>query len=302
MTYSQMVKDELCGAKFGCEECNYFFIYGMLLFRKSGEGDYFFQCDHNKAASLLAQKIVEETGVIVKVLDHPGRHGKKQRIYCLAIEQTEDARLFWDRFDQALKGEASALNIKKPCCRSAFLRGVFLSCGVLVNPAKEYHFEFKVTGKALADKLYAFLSETGLDFRRTTRKGFEILYLKGSEQIEEVLTYMGAVKSALKLMDIKIVKEVRNNVNRVTNCETANIGKTVRASMKQVEDINFILQQKGMEFLPRDLQEVAQLRLENPEMSLNELTREFPSEISRSGLNHRLKKLEEIARELRGNH
>ncbi len=301
MTYSQMVKDELCSAKFGCEDCNYFFISGMLLFRKQGEGEYFFQCDNYKIVSFLAQKIVEETGVIVKVLDHPGHHGKKQRFYCLAVEQTEDAQLFFQKFHRSLSGEADFFPIRKQCCAHAFLRGAFLSCGVLVNPAKEYHFEFKITEKESADKLFAFLEETGMKFRRTTRKGFQILYLKGSEQIEEALTYMGAMKSALKLMDIKIVKEVRNNVNRVTNCETANIGKTVRASMKQVEDINYILKEKGMEFLPQDLQEVAQLRLKNPEMSLNELTREFPSEISRSGLNHRLKKLGEIAEELRKN-
>lgn len=302
MTYSQMVKEELCGVKFSCEACNYSFVYGMLLFHKREEGDFFFQCDNRKIADLLAQKIVEETGVIVAILDKPVHSGKKYRNYCLSIEQTEDADIFYQTFGKALEGDISGLSFPKACCGIAFLRGVFLSCGVLVNPTKEYHFEFKIHDPSLADFLLGFLSERGIEFGKTTRKGNTILYLKGSEAIEEILTYMGAYKSVMQLMDIKIVKEVRNKVNRVTNCETANIGKTVKASMQQIEDIEYIIEKKGKSYLSKDLLEVAEARLNNPEMSLRELVEEIPSGISRSGLNHRLKRLSEMAEEIRAVH
>lgn len=302
MTYSQIVKEELCSLKFSCDACNYSFVYGMLLFRKQEEENVLFQCDNRKIADLLAQKIVEETGVIVTVLDRPSKNGRKYHNYCLTLEETEDTDVFYQAFGKALEGDPGELVCAKACCGIAFLRGVFLSCGVLVNPAKEYHFEFKIADPMLADYLHRFLETHGITFKRSTRKGNAILYLKGSEPIEEILTYMGAYKSVMQLMDIKIVKEVRNNVNRVTNCETANIGKTVKASMKQIEDIEYLFEKKGKSYLSKDLLEVAEARLRNPEMSLRELVEEIPSGISRSGLNHRLKRLSELAEMLRAEH
>lgn len=300
MTYSQTVKEELCTAKFSCEECSYAFVYAMLLFRECDDG-ILFQSDCRHIIDLLAQKIVEQTGVIATILTDQKDRSKKHRIYRLAVEPTEDVSEFYKRFEQALRFrfDEKASFLKKDCCKSAFLRGVFLSCGVLVNPTKEYHFEFKLRRARLAEALNQFLLLTGLEFKYTVRKGNSIFYLKGSEQIEEVLTYMGAYKTALELMNIKILKEVRNKVNRVINCETANIEKTVKASMKQVDDIQFIIRKKGMDFLSDDLQEIAKARLENTELSLTELLKVIPSGISRSSLNRRFYKLTQIAEELR---
>lgn len=298
MTYSQFVKEELCVDKFTCDNCNKAFVDGLLLFRNVSEIGVLFQSHNENIVDILAQKIVEVTGVMVK--KNKTRVGKSKRyIYTLNLEMTEDIDRFYKDFGYAITYRIDKKSIKKSCCKSAFMRGVFLSCGVIVNPEKEYHFEFKIPNEDLANQLFEFLSSMPLNFKKTKRKDNYIVYLKGSEEIEEVLTFMGATKSALKIMDIKILKEVRNNVNRVTNCETANIGKTVKASMQQVEDINYIIHKKGKSYLSDDLKEVAKVRLENPEMSLRELCEVIPSGISRSGLNHRLKRLSKMAQDLR---
>ena len=139
----------------------------------------------------------------------------------------------------------------------------------------------------------------GVHFKLTHRKGSPLLYLKESEQIEDFLTLTGATKATLKLMDIKIVKEMRNKVNRTTNCETANLGKTVEASQAQVADIAYVKERRGLSYFDEDLQELAALRLENPECSLRELAGLLSVSISRSGVNHRLKRISEAAAKLR---
>lgn len=301
MTYSQRVKEELCEAKLSCDDCVYFLVYGMLLFGGRSD-DVLFANDDRKITDCLAQHIVELTGVIAGSEDEGLRTGKKHRSYSLAVEKTDDVDQFYHLFAPAIAGEFPqqifTKNGVKSCCMTAFLRGAFLACGVIVNPVREYHFEFKMKKEELSKGLFALLPQP-LGFKETRRKGNAVLYLKGSEPIEEALTWLGAYKSALDLMNIKIEKEVRNNVNRVTNCETANISKTVKASVKQVGDIRFLLEKKGMGYLSDDLKEVAQARLENPEMSLSELCKILPSGISRSGLNHRLTRLCKMAEELR---
>ena len=134
-----------------------------------------------------------------------------------------------------------------------------------------------------------------MEFKKTMRNKNFILYIKESNQIEDMLTYLGAVKSSIGLMNLKIEKELRNQVNRVTNCETANIGKTVNASMEQIEKITMIREKVGFEALPVELQDVAIMRLMNPEASLRELCLLCGNTISRSGINHRLKKIMEFS-------
>ena len=131
------------------------------------------------------------------------------------------------------------------------------------------------------------------------RKGSELLYLKESEQIEDFLTLIGAPVSSMRLMEVKVMKTVRNHVNRTTNCETANLNKTVSAAASQVQDIRFIRDTVGLSYLGPELQEVAELRLKNEEMSLRELAANLSQPISRSGVNHRLRRISEIAEKLR---
>lgn len=301
MTYSQRVKEELCKTKLSCQNCVYYLVYGMLLFGSRPDGTMF-SSDNRKITDCLAQHIVELTGIIAGSEDEGLKTGKRHRYYTLAVEQTDDVEQFYKLFSAAIAGEFPPEIFKKgkikSCCLASFLRGAFLGCGVIVNPVREYHFEFKLKRPELSDGLFSLLP-AALGFKQTLRKGKAVLYLKGSEPIEDALTWLGASKSALELMNIKIEKEVRNKVNRVTNCETANISKTVKASVKQVGDIRFLIEKKGMEYLSDDLKEVAQARLDNPDLSLSELCRILPSGISRSGLNHRLNRLCRMADELR---
>lgn len=298
MTYSQKVKDELCSGKFSCTDCGFGFVCGMLLCRDKDQ-QALFQCDSKRIVELLAEKIVELTGVIASAKYDSANSRKKHPIFQLVLEETEDVQVFYDTFQQVLNWNMDWSRLSKSCCKAAFLRGAFLACGIVVNPAKEYHMEFKFHREDVARQLFDFVQSCGLSFKLSSRKGVPVLYLKDSAAIEEVLTWMGASKSAMDLMDVKIFKEMRNKVNRVTNCETANIQKTVKASMKQVEDIRFLVEHRGMEYLPEDLRQVAKARLANPELSLSDLAAEMPVEISRSGLNHRLSRICKMAEELR---
>ena len=149
------------------------------------------------------------------------------------------------------------------------------------------------TSVAPITELLSFL----VPFKHAVRKGAQLLYLKESEQIEDMLTFMGATKASVHMMEIKIYKELRNKANRVTNCETANIDKTVNAATAQVEQIQWLLECRGWGGLPEELWELAQLRLDHPEMSLRELGEALSTPLSRSGVNHRLKRLTQLAAE-----
>ena len=182
-----------------------------------------------------------------------------------------------------------------------FIRGAFLVCGNVTDPEKDYHLEFAVPHMKLAGDLSRVLSETGIittEPNVVRRKGSYVVYIKGSDNIADLLTYMGAPMSSLELVQRKIYKSVRNKVNRQINSETANSNKTAAAAAKQIIAIEKIKNTKGLEYLSDDLRELALLRLENPEYNLRELGEALSSPISRSGVNHRLMRIIEISQEL----
>ncbi len=183
----------------------------------------------------------------------------------------------------------------------AFLRGVFLIAGSVTDPNKEYHLELVVSDSSRAVMLKRFISEHGINIKQTARAHSSVLYIKESEGIEDFLTYIGAANHSLEIMRVKIVKDFRNRANRSVNCESANIDKTVKAANKSIQDIEYIFSVMGADSLSPELRETARLRVENYEMPLSELCRLFDPPISRSGLNHRLKKLSAIAETLRNN-
>ncbi|MDE7293694.1 MAG: DNA-binding protein WhiA [Oscillospiraceae bacterium] len=181
----------------------------------------------------------------------------------------------------------------------AFLAGAFLSCGSMTEPIKEYHLEFAVPFEELCGDLKDLLEGLGISSRYIERKGLYILYFKGSEDIEDMLTLMGATHSSIELMNVKILKDIRNKANRIANCDNANIERTLAASEKQIADIEYIMNTEGLESLTPELRNMAQVRLENPDVSLKELGEMLDKPVGRSGANHRLKKLSEIAAEIR---
>ncbi|WP_099205282.1 DNA-binding protein WhiA [Scatolibacter rhodanostii] len=186
-------------------------------------------------------------------------------------------------------------NLPEACCNNAFLRGAFLSCGTVTNPSKEYHLEFSVPYKKLSQDLITLMGEIedlNLTPAISMRKGSYVIYLKDSRQIEDFLTYLGASSASMELMQVKMYKEMKNDINRKANFETANMDKTYSASARQIAAIVKISNEEGLESLSHDLYELALLRLDNPEMSLRELAEQLG--ITRSAVNHRMKKIQEL--------
>lgn len=180
-----------------------------------------------------------------------------------------------------------------------FLRGVFLACGSISDPNREYHLELTLSTEEKCNAVYSLINEQGMAIKKSSRGGQAFLYAKESERISDFLTYIGAMIHSMEIMNVKIYKDVRNNVNRAVNCEAANIGKTVAAAQKQIEDIELIEQLKGLNSLSEDLRQVAEIRLENADMSLREIGEMLNPPISRSGVNHRLNRISKIADSLR---
>ena len=189
--------------------------------------------------------------------------------------------------------------IQNPCCRRAYIRGAFLASGSVSDPEKGYHFEIVCADSARAEQLSAMLESFGIEAKITLRKHSYILYVKEGSQIADILNVMEAHVGLMKFENIRILKEMRNSVNRQVNCETASLNKTVSAAVKQIEDIQYIQSTIGFEKLPENLAEIARLRLEQPGMSLKELGQMLTPPVGKSGVNHRLRKLSFIAEELR---
>jgi DNA-binding protein WhiA len=183
--------------------------------------------------------------------------------------------------------------LEDDCCRPSFLRGAFLAGGSVTDPAKRYHLELVTDHYNVSRETYSLLLEMGFEPKEARRKGNFVVYFKQSTAIEDFLTTIGAPLSAMELMSLKIEKDMRNSVNRKVNCDTANVSKTVDASIVQIEAIEKLSRETGLDSLPDKLRETAVLRLENPEMSLTELAE--ASSMTKSCLNHRLRKLMEMA-------
>ncbi len=189
---------------------------------------------------------------------------------------------------------------RKACCRRAFLRGAFLASGSVNDPgSNSYHLEVTADNLEVAELIQSKMNEFGLHAKVIGRKKGYVVYLKEGEKIVDFLSVIGAHQALLKFEDIRILKGMRNQVNRLVNCETANMNKTISAAVRQLEVIQFIDERIGLANLPDKLREVAELRIRYPEVNLQELCDKMTHKVSKSGLNHRFRKLEEIADKLR---
>lgn len=195
--------------------------------------------------------------------------------------------------------EISSTLVKKECCKRSYLRGVFLGAGSLSDPMNSYHLEIVANSEEYADSLVHLIETFGLHPKISSRKNVLLVYLKESEQIADFLNIIGAHQALLELENIRVQKEVRNQVNRLVNCESANMNKTIDAAVRQKSNIEFVLKYYGLEKLNDGLRAVAEARLEYPEVSLKELGTLMDPPLGKSGINHRMRKLEELADELR---
>lgn len=195
--------------------------------------------------------------------------------------------------------EVSSLLIKNSCCKRAFLRGAFLCLGSMSDPYKGYHLEFVCEYEVHAQQIKQVVGSFDLDARIVKRKKYYVVYLKEGAGIVDLLNVMGAHVSLMNLENLRIEKEMRNSINRQVNCEAANITKTVQAANKQIEDIELLKKHYGMSNLPEPLRQMAEVRLAYPESPLQELGGYLNPPVGKSGVNHRLRKLSEMADKIR---
>lgn len=301
MSFASDCKAELCKIENRRSCCLKAECYGLLLFSKCfSPRETHMICENAAVAHRLAEAAAVSAGVYAEV--RPPQRRKSAGAFSIAIPGEAARRQMIESFGHT-GGEASlrirAENLADDGCTAAFLRGVFLVCGTVTDPNKEYHLEFSTPHLHLAEDLAALLQ--GVRAAQLTpavarRKNGYMVYIKESGAIEDFLTLTGAVNAAMALMQIKMYKETYNNLNRVSNCETANLDKTYSAASRQIAAIALISDKMGLDALPEDLREAALLRLHNPEMSLREMSGRLS--ISRSGVNHRLRRILEFAEAL----
>ena len=196
----------------------------------------------------------------------------------------------WDMNSQMKQDEQLA----RLCIREAFIKS-----GSMNDPNKKYHLEIMFKTKKKAEEMQTLLNNFNINAKVIKREKDYMLYLKDGEEISEFLALIGANSSVIKFEEVRVLKETRNDINRLVNCETANLNKTINAAVKQIEDIKLIKKKHKFSNLPENLQEIAELRIANPDVSLIELGKMLSEPIGKSGVNHRLKKLSAIAEDLR---
>lgn len=235
------------------------------------------------------------------------RQSSKLRNYTITIKHHKDAMKVLqaskliDEYGEICENLSVSSNIliQKECCKRAFIRGAFLASGSISDPEKFYHFEIVCTTEDKAVQLKNIIQYFNIDAKIVERKKHFVVYIKEGAGIVDILNVMEAYVALMDLENVRILKEMRNSVNRKVNCETANLKKTVSAAVKQIEDIKFIRDKVGLSVLSDNLEEMARLRLDNPDASLKELGEMLTPAVGKSGVNHRLRKICEIADDLR---
>lgn len=290
MSFSSDVKEELEKVIPGSRHCQLAELAGLIHFGsrlEAGEGTgeearIFFE---NPFASRKYFTLFKKTFIInenaVKVL---------QAVKIL----DEDGKL------HGLSEKTNPLLLRNSCCRRAFLRGVFLCIGSMSDPQKGYHLEFVCENEDQAMQIQQTIYSFEIDAKIVRRKKYYVVYLKEGAGIVDLLNVMGAHQSLMLLENLRVEKEVRNSINRQVNCEAANITKTVHAASKQIEDILLLQKSYGLSNLPENLKQMAEVRLKYPESSLQELGKYLNPPVGKSGVNHRLRKLSEMAEKVKG--
>lgn len=294
VSFSRQVKNELLKIEYENACCEKAFLYGLCIFGKSFSSYGVGIQTENKEIALLYKRLLKKyCNVSCEIKTSSG--GKSHSIM-ITDKSACDKVLGAFGHDKGGSLKIDHSNLDCDECARALLAGAFLSCGTVSDPNKDYHLEFIVPYLNLSKSLITLLGELDLSPKYANRKGYNIVYFKDSEAIEDCLYIIGASSSMFDMMNIEIVKDIRNKANRTANCEAANIDKTVKASYEHIAAIEKIEKKKGLDYLKNDLKEMAIMRRDNPEASLSDLS--SMSGLSRSGVNHRLKRIVEIANEL----
>lgn len=298
MSFAYDVKAELCRVPLSRGCCAVAEGCGVLLYASTfSAGEVRIVTENDEFAARLPRLFQKAFGV--KFDELPGEHKGGKLV--LRITREEKLDVIWRALGYDRRAHfALHLNfalLEEECCRAAFLRGAFLSGGSVTDPQKRYHLELATSHVQAGREVEALLRDMGFEPKNVMRQGSFVTYFKSSEHIADLLTLIGAPGRALEIVSAKIEKEMRNTVNRLVNCDAANLDKTVMAAYEQVEAFTRLTESGAIGELPVKLQEVAVARLLQPELTLSELAATFDPPLTKSCLNHRIRKLMEIAKE-----
>lgn len=313
MSFSMDVKEELSKHVLPARHCQIaeiaaiFSLCGRILINDKDQYMLKIHTENLSVARKYLSLIRKTFHTVPEVSTRRNINLKKSKVYTITVKDHETslkilkATKLMD--DAGQIGEdlsiLSNLIIQNSCCKRAFIRGAFLTSGSISNPKKTYHFEIAVTTEGKAIQLKEIINSFEIDAKIVVRKKYYVVYVKEGSQIVDMLNIMEAHIALMNLENVRILKEMRNSINRQVNCETANINKTVMASTKQIDDIIYIKDNIGLSEISEGLEEIAALRIEYPEASLKELGALLSPTIGKSGVNHRLRKLSIIADQLR---
>lgn len=311
MSFSGMVKEELSKQISSARHCCIAELAALLCacgkFEESFGSEKLKIQTENEAVARKCFTLLQKTfNIRTDIYIRESSHLKRIKIYVLEIMQPEQiqeilqgTKLTVNKNNGGTLTLENLLIVQQNCCKRAFIRGAFLSSGSISDPEKGYHFEVVYPDEKRAGQLQTITRSFGIDAKIVQRKKSYVVYVKEGAQIVDMLAVMEANVALMNLENIRILKEMRNSVNRKVNCETANINKTVNAAVRQMEDIKLIQKYIGFEQLNESLAQMAELRLQYPEATLKELGMMLNPQVGKSGVNHRLRKLSVIAEELR---
>lgn len=312
MSFSSETKNEMAMAAPDKECCMLAEISGFLRtcgkVRLEGLGkmSYVLTTENAAAARRIIVLMKDYFGIKLELSIGKSTVLKKNNVYEMTLSSDDNCKgilreagilKIREGFDVFNYGIDESL-IHKKCCKKAFLRGAFLGSGSITDPGKSYHLEIASTNELLSANLIRLMEQLGIPARETQRREYYLVYLKDSELIGDFLAATGAYNARLDLENIKMTKELRNRANRIVNCDSANLDKTIAASEKHVRAIEKIIAKRGLDSLPEKLAEIAQLRIEEPGLSLADLGKMMDPPLGKSGVNHRLNKILEIAEKL----
>lgn len=298
MNFTQRVKDEIAQELPRNTCCRKAFSYGLIYNSDVSGDEICFPLSQSAASPSVLSEVKEILGAQFRreISDRTvNRLGRTDHILCF---QSQKASQTLSQLSSAAQTLSEDVGFKCPSCSKSFLRGVFISCGNVTDPAKEYHLEFIIGDANKASKLYGLLTKSGITPKIANRRNGVGLYFKDSTSIEDMLTVIGATSSFFELTNAKILRDISNSENRATNCVASNISKSVNAAQSHINAIYKLMDGGVFELLPQELQDTAKLRLDNAEASLTELCGLHMPPISKSGLNHRLQKLLDEASKL----
>ena len=296
MSFSYDTKTELCKFLPDGECCVAAECYGMLLYGNTFSAhEIRIVTGNQNLGEHLVRSFSRAFSVSFDILPLPGTTGKQAYI----INSPDKLNRIFETYgfspESLLALHVNLGVLEEECCRRSFIRGAFLTGGAIMNPERSYHLELVTDHFNVSRETYSLLLDMGFFPKETTRGGNYVTYFRQSSAIEDFLTLIGAPLHAMELMSAKIEKDMRNNVNRKVNCDTANVTKTVDASAAQIEAISRIEAAGAFSALPEKLKQTAALRMRNPELSIQELAEISTPPVTKSCLSHRLRKLVELS-------